>query len=176
MAQIPPEKDKASRRFAEEELRLVQQAEAMGLPIRGRRRFIETLLGAGFLASLISFLYPITRYLVPPPLPDLGGQEVVAARVGELKLNSAKIFRFGTRPGLLVMTAGGEYRAFGATCTHLDCTVQYRQDQHDIWCACHNGIFDLNGRNVSGPPPRPLTAYDVHVVGEDIVVSRRQEG
>jgi cytochrome b6-f complex iron-sulfur subunit len=175
VAQNPPEKGPTSRRFAEEEARLVQQAEAMGLEVGGRRRFIEVLLGTGFLASLASFLYPITRYLVPPPLPDLGGQEVVAARVGELKLNSAKIFRFGTRPGLLVMTSAGDYRAFSATCTHLDCTVQYRNDQHDIWCACHNGIFDLNGRNVSGPPPRPLTAFDVHVVGEDIVVSRRQE-
>jgi cytochrome b6-f complex iron-sulfur subunit len=159
----------------DEEQRLRQEAERMGVPVRGRRRFVEILLGTGFVATLTSFVYPITRYLVPPPLPDLGGQEVVAARVGELKLNSAKIFRFGTRPGLLIYTSAGEYRAFAATCTHLDCTVQYRNDQHDIWCACHNGVFDLNGRNVSGPPPRPLTAYEVHVVGEEVVVSRRQE-
>jgi cytochrome b6-f complex iron-sulfur subunit len=159
----------------QEEQRLRQEAERMGVPVRGRRRFVEILLGTGFVATLLSFFYPIARYLVPPPLPDLGGQEVVAARTGELKLNSGKIFRFGTRPGLLIYTSAGEYRAFSATCTHLDCTVQFRSDEHDIWCACHNGIFDLNGRNVSGPPPRPLTAFDVHVVGEDIVVSRRQE-
>ncbi len=33
-----------------------------------------------------------------------------------------------------------------------------------IWCACHNGHFDLN--NVAGPPPRPLDAYVVNVRGE----------
>jgi cytochrome b6-f complex iron-sulfur subunit len=43
-----------------------------------------------------------------------------------------------------------------------------------IWCACHNGVYDLSGKNVSGPPPRPLEAYDVHVRGDEIYVSRRK--
>jgi len=92
-----------------------------------------------------------------------------------LKRNTGKIFRFGSRPGLLILTAEGEYRALSATCTHLDCTVQYRGDLHEIWCACHNGLYDLNGRNISGPPPRPLEAYDVHIRGEEMVVTRRRE-
>ena len=52
----------------------------------------------------------------------------------------------------------GNYRALSATCTHLGCIVQYRSDLQEIWCACHNGLYDLNGRNISGPPPRPLAA------------------
>lgn len=143
-----------------------------GLP---RRRFINILLGTGLLASAASFLYPIFRYLVPPKLPDLGGDAVLAARVSELKPNAAKTFRFGTRPGLLVETALGEYRAMSATCTHLGCTVQYRPDLREIWCACHNGMYDLNGRNISGPPPRPLEAFEVQVRGDQIFVRRKQE-
>ena len=140
-----------------------------------RRRVVELFLGSSLFASLVSFVYPVLRYLVPPPVADLGGDEVVAAKVGDLKLNSAKIFRFGNRPGLLLRIGEGEYRAFSATCTHLSCTVQYRADLHEIWCACHNGMYDLNGRNVSGPPPRPLENYQVHVRGEDLVVSRKRE-
>jgi cytochrome b6-f complex iron-sulfur subunit len=140
-----------------------------------RRRFVNILLGTGLLASAASFLYPILRYLVPPKLPDLGGDAVLAARVAELKPNTAKTFRFGTRPGLLVETAAGEYRAMSATCTHLGCTVQYRPDLREIWCACHNGMYDLNGRNISGPPPRPLEAFEVQVRGDDIFVRRKQE-
>ncbi|MGH9603390.1 MAG: ubiquinol-cytochrome c reductase iron-sulfur subunit [Terriglobales bacterium] len=143
------------------------------LPLR--RRLVEFLLGGGLLASAASFLYPVLRYLVPPASADMGGDTVVAAKVGDLKPNSGKIFRFGSRPGLLVLTAEREYRALSGTCTHLDCTVQYRDDLHQVWCACHNGIYDLNGRNVSGPPPRPLESYDVHVRGEEIVVIRRQK-
>jgi Rieske Fe-S protein len=140
-----------------------------------RRRFVNLLLGTGLLASAASFLYPILRYLVPPKLPDLGSDAVLAAKVSEMKPNTAKTFRFGSRPGLLVETAPGEYHAMSATCTHLGCTVQYRSDLHEIWCACHNGMYDLNGRNVSGPPPRPLEVFDVQVRGEDIFVRRRQE-
>ena len=139
-----------------------------------RRRFMQFLLGGGLLASAASFLYPIVRYLVPPAAVDLGGDSVVAAKVGELKVNSGKIFRFGSRPGLLVRTADGEYRAMSAVCTHLNCTVQYRGDVREVWCACHNGFYDLNGRNVAGPPPRPLESYIVHINGDDVVVSRRR--
>ena len=142
---------------------------------RVRRRLVEILLGGGVLASIVAFVYPVLRYLVPPPVPDLGGDEVVAAKLGDLKPNGSKIFRFGTRPALLLLTAEGEYRALSAVCTHLSCTVQYRNDLHEIWCACHNGLYDLNGRNISGPPPRPLDAFQVHVRGDEIVVSRKRE-
>ena len=141
-----------------------------------RRRLVEILLGGGMLASIVSFLYPVLRYLVPPAVAELGGDEVVAAKVGELKPNASKIFRFGSRPGLLLLTTSGEYRALSATCTHLSCTVQYRNDLQQVWCACHNGLYDMAGRNVSGPPPRPLDSYVVHVRGDEVVVSRKREG
>jgi Rieske Fe-S protein len=142
----------------------------------GRRRFIRVLLGGGLIASAASFIYPVLRYLVPPAATDMGGDTVVAARVGELKPNSAKIFRFGSRPGLLLLGSDGEYRAMSATCTHLSCTVQYRGDLKQVWCACHNGTYDLAGRNVGGPPPRPLELFDVHVRGDEVVVRRKREG
>ena len=80
---------------------------------------------------------------------------------------------FGAAPAIVVRLATGELRAFSAVCTHLSCTVQYRSDLSQIWCACHNGHYDLNGRNVSGPPPRPLEPYDVSVRNEQIVLTRR---
>jgi Rieske Fe-S protein len=140
-----------------------------------RRRIVELLLGGGLFGSIVTFLYPVLRYLIPPPVADLGGDEVVAAKVADLKANGSKIFRFGTRPALLLMTADGEYRALSAVCTHLSCTVQYRNDLHQIWCACHNGMYDLHGRNISGPPPRPLEDFQVHVRGDEIVVSRKRQ-
>lgn len=137
-----------------------------------RRRLVEVLLGGGVLASVVSFLYPVLKYLVPPVVPDLGEDEVVAAKVGDLKPNSSKIFRFGSRPALLLLTAEGEYHAVSAVCTHLGCTVQYRSDLHEIWCACHNGMYGLDGRNISGPPPRPLESFQVNVRANEIVVTR----
>jgi len=145
-------------------------------PLPERRRIVGFFLGGGLFASAVSFLYPITRYLIPPRSTDLGSDTVVAGRVGALRPNSGKIFRFGSRPGLLILTREGEYRALSATCTHLDCTVQHRPETSDVWCACHNGIYDTTGRNISGPPPRPLESFQVHVRGDEIVVTRQQKG
>lgn len=142
-------------------------------PTPTRRRLLGFLLGSSVLASLASILYPILKFVLPPATGELETDSVVAAGADELAPDAAKIFRFGNRPGLLVRLPDGEYRAFAANCTHLNCTVQYRAREQDIWCACHNGIYDLQGRNVSGPPPRPLEEYDVHVRGEEIVVARR---
>jgi Rieske Fe-S protein len=153
----------------------MHNADASLSPAIPRRRFVEVLLGSGFLATAAAFIYPVLRYLVPPKTSDLGNDAVVAGRVGELKPKSGKIFRFGNHPGLLIRTASGEYRAMSATCTHLSCTVQYRDDLRQVWCACHNGEYDLNGRNISGPPPRPLEAFEVQVRGDEIFVRRRRE-
>ena len=140
--------------------------------VQSSRRWINVLLGSGILASLASFLYPVTRFIFPTDVAESTSRSVVAAKTSELKLNSGKIFKFGSKPALLLHTTDGEWRAYFATCTHLNCTVQYREDLRQIWCACHNGTYDLQGRNVSGPPPRPLDPLNVSVQGEDVVVTR----
>ncbi len=136
------------------------------------RRWVNLLLGAGVVASIASFLYPAIRYIIPAQVPESTSRSVVAGKVNELKRNAGKVFKFGSKPALLVHTTDGEWKAFSAVCTHLNCTVQYREDRHDIWCACHNGVYDLTGRNVSGPPPRPLDMFEVHVQGDEVVVTR----
>ena len=136
------------------------------------RRWVNALLGTGVVASVATFLYPALRYVLPPRVAESTSSSVVAAKVGQLKDNTGIVFRFGSEPAILIHTPDGKYVAFTAVCTHLGCTVQYRSDLHEIWCPCHNGMYSLTGQNVSGPPPRPLTAYKVHVQGEDIVVSR----
>lgn len=137
---------------------------------RKRRHFLEGFLGASVVASLASFLYPVLRYIIPPPATELSTDTVLAGHVGDLKPNTGTIFRFGSRPALLILTSDGTYRALSAVCTHLNCTVQYRSDLRVVWCACHNGMYTVEGRNISGPPPRPLEAYQVSVKGNDIYV------
>jgi Rieske Fe-S protein len=141
-----------------------------------RRTFLDALLTFGFVSTAIAIVYPVSRYLIPPGSGEPATGSVTAARLSALGLNSAVLFKFGSRPGLLVRTPDGDLRAFSAVCTHLDCTVQYRADTAQIWCACHNGLYDLAGNVVSGPPPRPLERFTVNVRGEpgseDVVVSR----
>ncbi len=137
-----------------------------------RREFLNYVLGGGILALLGSAGYPIVRYITPPKGVETQASSVVAAKVGELAPDAGKIFKFGDKPGILINSPTGELVAFNAVCTHLNCTVQYDSRAKSILCACHNGRFDLNGKVISGPPPRPLEKYDVNIRGEDVVVSK----
>lgn len=138
-----------------------------------RRSIVRWLLGSGFTASILSFIYPAIRFMNPPAVPEAAVNEAPAGTVPDLKPNTARIVRFGSRPVLLIRASETEWRAFSAVCTHLNCTVQYREAERQIWCACHNGFYDLNGRVLSGPPPRPLEEYAVRIRGEEVIVARR---
>jgi len=139
----------------------------------GRRGVVNWLLGLCGGGVLASIFYPVVRYLAPPDIPEAATLSVSAGNAPALVPNSGRVVPFGARPAIVIRTPSGELRAFSAICTHLDCTVQYRPDLQRIWCACHNGEYDLNGRNVAGPPPRPLDPYDVNVAGDEITITRR---
>lgn len=141
--------------------------------LTSKRDFLKYILGGSLVAWVASVLYPLLAYLRPPKQAEV---EVTSVRVGKLndiERDSGTIVRFGNRPVIVVRSANGEVRAFSATCTHLDCTVQYRKDMGLIWCACHNGKYDFNGRNVAGPPPRPLDEYRVIIQDDDVIVSKK---
>lgn len=138
-----------------------------------RRRWVSRLLATSLGATIVSFLYPALRFLVPPTSTEPSLSEVeLEVKPSAVAANTGRIVPFGGEPVLLMRIPSGELRALTATCTHLACTVQYRPDRPDIWCACHNGVYDLNGLNVSGPPPRPLTKLEVNVRGDKVVIRR----
>jgi Rieske Fe-S protein len=137
-----------------------------------RRHLINMLLSSGIVATAASIFYPILRFIIPPEAGESAVMSVSAGRPDDVPLNTGAIFKFGAEPGLLIRTTEGELRAFSARCTHLNCTVQYDPGQKLIVCACHNGQFDLNGKNVAGPPPKPLPALNVNVRGDEVIVSK----
>jgi Rieske Fe-S protein len=132
----------------------------------GRRRFLNWLLGTSAGTLLASVVYPVLRYVSPPNIPEAGTSQVDAGPVNDPEFmdRGFKIVRFGAEPVIVIRISETSFRAFSATCTHLDCIVEYRKGQDRIWCNCHNGQYDLQGRNVAGPPPRPLSVYKVDLL------------
>ena len=144
-----------------------------------RRQILNWFLGTSIGALLASVVYPVLRYMTPPKIAEAATNQIEAGQVNDPQLleRGYKIVRFGAEPVILVKAADNDFRAFSATCTHLDCIVGFQKEQTRIYCNCHGGCYDLQGRNVSGPPPRPLTPYKVNVVAKGsgpglIVVSK----
>jgi Rieske Fe-S protein len=155
-----------------------------------RRGWVLQSLKVGIAATVVAIFYPVAWFLRPRKATVSGALEMSAPfKVDELPGAKANPFDFAGKPCLVVLTPEGakrraqgeplradDVKAFNAICTHVDCTVRYRDEEGDIFCSCHEGIYDLNGRNVSGPPPRPLESYKVVLRGdpghEEIIVSR----
>jgi Rieske Fe-S protein len=129
---------------------------------RSRRSILDLLLRVGVVGWMASALYPVIRYLTPLPLSGPTGP-IRLTRVEVAKLEHEKfiIVPVGRSRVLVLEDSGGELHALDAKCTHEGCTVRYRPGDAIIWCACHNGRFDLRGRVLAGPPPRPLAQHTV---------------
>lgn len=141
-------------------------------PDESKRNFLKYILGGGLVAWFASVLYPVFAYMKPPKQAEVEVTSVKVGKLADIGMETGQIVKFGNKPVILVRTAAGDLKAFNATCTHLDCTVQFRKDMGVIWCACHNGKYDLTGRNIAGPPPRPLDPYRVVVQGDEVFISK----
>ncbi|MCI0744326.1 MAG: Rieske (2Fe-2S) protein [Verrucomicrobia subdivision 3 bacterium] len=125
-----------------------------------RRSFLDLLLGVSVVAWLGSVLYPVFRYLKPlPQSGPVGPTRLTATELTKLEKDGFVIVPFSGKRVLVVQNAAHQLLALDAKCTHEGCTVQYLAGESVIWCACHNARFDLDGRVLSGPPPRPLPRY-----------------
>jgi Rieske Fe-S protein len=129
---------------------------------RSRRSILDLLLRVGVVGWLGSVLYPVIRYLTPLPLSGpTGPVRLTRAEVAKLEHEKFIIVPVGHSRVLVLEDSSGELHALDAKCTHEGCTVRYRPGDAIIWCACHNGRFDLRGRVLAGPPPRPLAQHAV---------------
>lgn len=141
-----------------------------------RRDFLRVLLTAAGAMYAAAIGYPVYKYLVSPAerANSLAAvKEVTVKDAQSLALGSVMMFRFGSRPAMLIHHKDGSWVALDAVCTHLGCTVQYQPERNVIHCNCHGGEYDAQtGKNISGPPPRPLRPYVAKVIEGGVLVSR----
>jgi cytochrome b6-f complex iron-sulfur subunit len=124
-----------------------------------RRHFLDIILGVSALGWIASVAYPIIRYLKPlPQTGPTGPAHLTRDEASKLEQNKFVIVPVSGQR-VIVMQSQDQLFAFSAKCTHEGCTVTYQSEQSVIWCPCHDGRFDMNGRVLSGPPPQPLTKY-----------------
>jgi Rieske Fe-S protein len=45
-----------------------------------------------------------------------------------------------------------DFIALSSVCPHLGCRVHWEPHNERFFCPCHNGVFDPEGKPVSGPP------------------------
>jgi cytochrome b6-f complex iron-sulfur subunit len=143
---------------------------------RNTRRTFLAAAGAAGLAYTAALAYPIYRYLASPAemaMEATAVTEVTLKDAQKLPAGSVLMYKFGTKPAMLIHHEDGRWISMTAVCTHLGCTVQYEPGADRIHCACHGGVYNAyTGANVSGPPPKPLQLFKVAVNDTGVEVSR----
>jgi len=147
-------------------------------PKSSRRSFLDLLLGASGAAWVASVLYPVIRFLKPLPRAGaVGPTRLSREELAKLEKEHFVIVPVSGKRVLVLQNAAQEILAVDAKCTHECFTVQYLPAESAIWCACHNARFDLDGRVLAGPPPRPLPKYaaERQEDGGILLVAERRE-
>ncbi|MFQ5629515.1 MAG: ubiquinol-cytochrome c reductase iron-sulfur subunit [bacterium] len=138
----------------------------------------------GFLHRILMALGLITSYgtgavygiqFILPRKKKIKYRKLLIASLEELSAGGSKTFKdLSGREIVLVNTAEG-LKAISTVCTHLGCKTYWEPDNNRFFCPCHDGVFDLNGNVVSGPPPQPLESYPVEVDENENVFVLLQE-
>lgn len=130
-----------------------------------RREFLRTLTVVGAAALLL--LTGCETNAAP------AGKFVPVGKPGDFKEGQ---WRAITLPGgnlIFVRRVGLKkpvWTALSSKCTHKGCTVGWNAGEKVFDCPCHRGRFDADGKNIGGPPPRPLASLPVKVEGGKVLV------
>lgn len=136
----------------------------------GRRRFLsQAVMGFGMLFGIGTLGLRFVQFLIPsgkekPPETVLIGAE------SKIPMGEAVSMDLGGQKLLVLKTDDGVV-AFSRRCTDLGCLVSWNKEREQFICPCHQGTFDKTGRNISGPPPRPLDRFMITKRGEQLYVS-----
>jgi len=57
----------------------------------------------------------------------------------------------------------GGFLALSSKCTHLGCTVPWKEKENKFACPCHGSTFDITGSVITSPAPRPLDIYPLNI-------------
>jgi menaquinol-cytochrome c reductase iron-sulfur subunit len=148
-----------------------------------RRNFlsIATLVIGGLISAALGI--PAIAYIIGPVLKLNNTQQwIQLGSTAKIELGTPTLFKAKIERQTGWITNEEEISAYALTengrdfialsniCTHLGCRVRWVADQGKFFCPCHNGVYDKDGKVVSGPPPRALDHYEVKIENNQLFI------
>lgn len=156
----------------------------MSEPI-SRREFIKgtTVIIGGMITAVIGL--PTIAYLIDPALKESAKEAwIPIGKLADIPIGKPSPFSFtrvqvngwertSTSHGGFVIRKSDDPKdllILNSRCTHLGCTVNWKDEANAFLCPCHDAKFDATGKVLGGPPPRPLDRFTEFRVSEDGVL------
>jgi len=129
-----------------------------------RRSFLNKLwigLGLVALAEIVAVVFAFLRSNKSKPREANADAIITAGVVNTFEVNSVTAFVRGRF--YLARLEDGGFLALSRKCTHLGCTVPWDEKEMKFACPCHGSAFDITGKVINSPAPRPLDIYPVFI-------------
>jgi cytochrome b6-f complex iron-sulfur subunit len=133
-----------------------------------RRQLLKSSLAFLGTTTLISFVYPASKFLIPPK--SSAQEAALVLNKDEIPPGSAREIIYNQTPVVVINRKGSGFIALSRICTHLGCLVGYDKFNSKLVCPCHAGEFDLEGNVLSGPATKPLTRYPLKITSDQITI------
>jgi len=133
-----------------------------------RREFLGIAWGTSLFGLFGQASVALFRFLKPRVIPGSFGGEIVAGQVDEFVPGTVNHVREGRF--FISRLEDGSMLALWHRCTHLGCTIPWREDEGRFNCPCHSSIFDATGEVISGPAPRPMDIFPIEIQDQQVLV------
>jgi len=159
----------------------MSQVSAGSEVVASRRQWLSRCFWSAVALVTAGIVGPLTGYFVGPLLRRRADTRVRLGAVSDFTADRPQRVEFVLRQrdgwvteegrhAAWVVRRGAEILVFDPRCTHLGCAYHWHAETSQFLCPCHDGLYDLEGRVVGGPPPRPLDTYAATVEGSDLLV------
>ena len=145
----------------------------LGQQDRKKRFSRREFLGVGLVVSLTTLFgqagIALFEFFKPRLEPGAFGGIVIAGQVDEFEPGTVSHI-LGGRCYISRMEDGG-FLALWHRCTHLGCTIPWREEEGQFNCPCHSSLFNPVGEVLSGPAPRPMDLFPIEIIGDEILIN-----
>lgn len=133
-----------------------------------RRQFLGWALGTSMVGLVGQAVVAFIDYFKPRIQPGAFGSKVTAGQAAEFQPGSVSHIQQGRF--FISRLEDGGMLALWQRCTHLGCTVPWRQDEDQFHCPCHSSLYNRKGEVIGGPAPRPLDIFPIEIVDGQVIV------
>ena len=153
-----------------------------GMPRRTLLRGSSVAMGFGLAASYGTLAVMAGRFLYPAGRRKTTWMFVT--QLGAMAPGASLELKTPLGEKILIArhSAGGtkeDFVALSSVCPHLGCQVRWEPHKDRFYCPCHNGVFDPQGKAVSGPPAaagQSLPRYELEVENNMLFIEVPIEG
>ena len=130
----------------------------------------------------MSLTIPLIGYVISPALKRKQASWMPVGKVKDLPVDEPKDLDYAvtvkdgyleTRQTKAVWTLkhqDGTVTVYSPICPHLGCGYRWNSQERKFKCPCHGSMYDIHGKVLGGPAPRPLDVLPSKVENGELLV------